>query len=239
MQADFDIVGNVNPAQANAELCNLISSTLSDCGLYKDQFTINVSNRKIVQGLIDELKISEEKQIKVIRAIDKLDKPGFGLKGVEELLKKERKDQSGAVTKGAELSDNQAAQMLNFLKIKDLKVLRETLKNFKRLKVHVIGDTIIDSHTKTNLIGGYLKTPTPSVLYQETKDYTGGAAIVAKHLKKTGAKVCFTTILGDDKLKDFVIEEMKKSKIKLNYIVDKTRPTTNKNTSLKVNNCNI
>ena len=108
--------------------------------------------------------------------------------------------------------------------------LRETLKNFKRLKVHVIGDTIIDSHTKTNLIGGYLKTPTPSVLYQETKDYTGGAAIVAKHLKKTGAKVCFTTILGDDKLKDFVIDEMKKSKIKLNYIVDKTRPTTNKNT---------
>ena len=91
MQADFDIVGNVNPAQANAELCNLISSTLSDCGLNKDQFTINVSNRKIVQGLIDELKISEEKQIKVIRAIDKLDKPGFGLKGVEDLLKKRKK----------------------------------------------------------------------------------------------------------------------------------------------------
>ena len=35
MQADFDIVGNVNPAQANAELCNLISSTLLDCGLKK------------------------------------------------------------------------------------------------------------------------------------------------------------------------------------------------------------
>ncbi len=129
MQADFDIVGNVNPAQANAELCNLISSTLADCGLKKDQFTINVSNRKIVQGLIDDLKISEEKQIKVIRAIDKLDKPGFGLKGVEDLLKKERKDQSGAITKGADLSNEQAAQILNFLKIKDLKKLKETLKN--------------------------------------------------------------------------------------------------------------
>jgi histidyl-tRNA synthetase len=128
-QADFDIVGNVNPAQANAELCNLISSTLSDCGLNKDQFTINVSNRKIVQGLIDELKISEKKQIKVIRAIDKLDKPGFGLKGVEDLLKKERKDPSGAITKGAELSDDQADQILNFLKIQDLKELKETLKN--------------------------------------------------------------------------------------------------------------
>ena len=32
----------VNPAQANAELCNLIASTLIDCGLNKDQFTINV-----------------------------------------------------------------------------------------------------------------------------------------------------------------------------------------------------
>ncbi len=129
MQADFDIVGNVDPAQANAELCNLISNTLSECGLNKDQFTINISNRKIVQGLINELKISEEKQIKVIRAIDKLDKPGFGLKGVEDLLKKERKDQSGAITKGADLTDQQAAQILNFLKIKDLKELKQTLKN--------------------------------------------------------------------------------------------------------------
>ena len=129
MQADFDIVGNVDPAQANAELCNLISNTLSDCGLNKDQFTINVSNRKIVQGLINELKISEEKQVKVIRAIDKLDKPGFGLKGVEDLLKKERKDQSGAITKGADLTDQQAAQILNFLKIKDLTELKQTLKN--------------------------------------------------------------------------------------------------------------
>ena len=39
MQADFDIVGNVNSAQANAELCNLISSTLLDCGLNKDLYS--------------------------------------------------------------------------------------------------------------------------------------------------------------------------------------------------------
>ena len=70
-QADFDIIGNVNSAQANAELCNLISSTLLDIGLYKNQFTINVSNRKIVQGLIDDLKIPNDKQHVLIRAIDK------------------------------------------------------------------------------------------------------------------------------------------------------------------------
>ena len=126
-QADFDIIGNVNSAQANAELCNLISSTLLDIGLNKDQFTINVSNRKIVQGLINDLKIPNDKQLGVIRAIDKLDK--FGLKGVEDLLKKERKDASGAITKGANLNDEQASQILNFLKIKDLKTLKENLNN--------------------------------------------------------------------------------------------------------------
>ena len=129
MQADFDIIGNTNPAQANAELCNLITNTLLDCGLNKEQFTINVSNRKIVQGLINELNISDEKQLKVIRAIDKLDKPGFGLTGVEALLKKERKDASGAVTKGADLNDDQVKQILDFLKIKDLKELKQKLTN--------------------------------------------------------------------------------------------------------------
>ena len=129
LQCDADIVGNVNPAQANAELCNLIASTLLACGLKKDQFVVNISNRKIVQGLIEDLKISEDKKIKVMRAIDKLDKPGFGLRGVEDLLKKERVDVSGAVTKGADLTDDQASQIINFLKVKDLKELKENLKN--------------------------------------------------------------------------------------------------------------
>ncbi len=117
-------------------------------------------------------------------------------------------------------------------------MLRETIKKIKKIKVHVLGDTIIDTHTKTNLIGGYLKTPTPSVLYQETRNYTGGASIVAKHLKEAGANVNFTTILGNDELKNFIIGEMKKSKIKLNFILDKNRPTTNKNTIIS-NNYNL
>ncbi|MFL2885280.1 MAG: histidine--tRNA ligase [Candidatus Pelagibacter sp.] len=128
-QADCDIVGNINPAQANAELCNLIINTLLDCGLKKGQFIINVSNRKIIQGLIEDLKIPKDKQIKVMRAIDKLDKLEFGFKGVEELLKKERKDKSGAITKGANLSDDQVSQILNFLKIKNLNELKQILKN--------------------------------------------------------------------------------------------------------------
>ena len=127
-QADCDIIGKVNPAQPDAELCNLIADTLMQCGLRKDQFKINISNRKIVQGLINQLKIIDKNQeLKVIRAIDKLER--VGIKGVEDLLKKERIDESGAVTKGANLSDTQASEIINFLKIKKLNDLKTSLSN--------------------------------------------------------------------------------------------------------------
>ena len=127
-QADCDIIGNVNSSQADAEICNIIADTLTKCGLGDKQFKVSISNRKIVQGLINQLKISDKYQeLKVIRAIDKLDR--IGIKGVEGLLKKERIDASGAVTKGANLSDVQASEILNFLKIKNIKDLKSTLKN--------------------------------------------------------------------------------------------------------------
>ena len=127
-QADCDIIGNVNSSQADAEICNIIADTLTKCGLGDKQFKVSISNRKIVQGLINQLKIfNKYQELKVIRAIDKLDR--IGIKGVEGLLKKERIDASGAVTKGANLSDAQASEILNFLKIKNIKDLKSTLKN--------------------------------------------------------------------------------------------------------------
>ena len=129
-QCDVDIIGKFDVKQANAELCNIIASTFIECGLKKNEFVINISNRKIVQGLMDELKIVDEKQKqKVLRAIDKLDKEGFGFKGVEELLKTERKDSSGAITRGANLSDEQASKIINFLKVKDLSELKKNINN--------------------------------------------------------------------------------------------------------------
>ncbi|MDC1375725.1 PfkB family carbohydrate kinase [bacterium] len=108
----------------------------------------------------------------------------------------------------------------------DLILNASDLKNFH---VHVIGDTIVDTYTRTKLIGGNTKTPTFSVLYGGHDDYVGGAGIVARHLKAAGAKVTFTTVIGNDKLGNFVTKEMKDHNIKLNYIMDENRPTTNKN----------
>ncbi len=107
--------------------------------------------------------------------------------------------------------------------------LRHTLEQFNQFKVHVVGDTIIDSYTQTTMIGGQTKTPTMSVLYETRLDYVGGAAIVAKHLGAAGAAVVFSTVLGQDAFKDFVIEDLKEAQVECRPIIDATRPTTNKN----------
>jgi len=107
--------------------------------------------------------------------------------------------------------------------------LYAALDLFKDIKVHVVGDTIVDSYSHCSMIGGVTKTPTMSVLFQNKIDYTGGAAIVSKHLKAAGADATFSTVLGNDALKDFVLDDLQKAGVKVHAIVDNTRPTTNKN----------
>ena len=51
------------------------------------------------------------------------------LDGVKDLIQKERKDESGAITKGANLTNDQASQIIEFLKIKDIKSLKSNIKN--------------------------------------------------------------------------------------------------------------
>jgi rfaE bifunctional protein kinase chain/domain len=107
--------------------------------------------------------------------------------------------------------------------------LRAALDKMSGFKVHVVGDTIVDSYTRTNLIGGQTKTPTFSVLYQGQDDYIGGAGIVAQHLSAAGADVTFSTILGKDAFGEFVIDGLKEAGVICDAIIDETRPTTNKN----------
>ena len=111
----------------------------------------------------------------------------------------------------------------------DFDRLRRITENCEGKRVHVVGDTIVDSLTYTTMIGGMTKTPTPSVRFDNRVDFIGGAAIVAKHLRAAGAEVTFSTMLGDDDLKDFVLEGLADSGVKCLPIIDKARPTTHKN----------
>ena len=107
--------------------------------------------------------------------------------------------------------------------------LKETVKKLKNYSVHVVGDLIIDGFTYCSMLGGMTKTPTMSLKYEEEKYFVGGAGIVAKHLKATGASVTFSTVVGNDKLKEFAINNLKQDNINTLEIIDNTKPTTFKN----------
>jgi rfaE bifunctional protein kinase chain/domain len=107
--------------------------------------------------------------------------------------------------------------------------LRQALGKMAGIRVHVVGDTIVDSYTHTDMIGGMTKTPTISVRFARKVDYTGGAGIVAKHLHAAGAHVTFSTVLGNDPLGEFVLNDLRNFGVDCLPIIDETRPTTNKN----------
>ena len=128
-QGDLDqIFAGKVPAQANAEIIQIIQDTLFDCKFKKDQFKINIFNRKIVDGLLNELKIKDQnKRFKVFRAIDKFDRID---ENFIELLKKERIDPiSGDKISGADLNNTEAQTIVDFLKIKELKDFKNIFKN--------------------------------------------------------------------------------------------------------------
>ena len=109
------------------------------------------------------------------------------------------------------------------------KDLREALGKLRGLRAHVVGDTIVDSYTYTSMIGGMTKTPTISVRFEKKTDYVGGAGVVAKHLRAAGADVTFSTVLGSDAYKSFVLDDLNAFGVRCLPIIDDTRPTTNKN----------
>jgi len=115
MQFDADTVGAESVA-ADAEMCMLAADTLEALGVKRGDYAIKVSNRKLLDGLLESIGLDvtdNGRRLTVLRAVDKLDR--LGLQGVSDLLGKGRKDESGDFTKGAELSPAQAMEVISFL----------------------------------------------------------------------------------------------------------------------------
>ena len=117
MQFDADTVGAPG-VQADAEMCMMMADTMEALGIKRGDYVIRVNNRKVLDGLLEALKITEPAQkLTVLRAVDKWDK--FGDEGVALLLKKGRWDGGeegkGDFTKGAGLDDYQAERIISNL----------------------------------------------------------------------------------------------------------------------------
>ena len=114
----------------------------------------------------------------------------------------------------------------NKIKIEKIYKVLEKIKGFE---VDILGDTIVDTFSYCKNIGGQTKTPTLSLLMDKKINYVRGAGIVAKHIAAAGCKSNLITVLGEDKNKKFVLEDLKKSGVNFDGVIDKLRPTVNKN----------
>jgi histidyl-tRNA synthetase len=118
MQFDADTVGTDNVA-ADAEACMLMADTLEKLGIARGQYVVKLNNRKVLDGVLEQLGIRPNdaadftKKMTVLRAIDKLDRLGF--RGVEQLLGKGRKDESGDFTHGAGLETSGIELVMRFM----------------------------------------------------------------------------------------------------------------------------
>jgi histidyl-tRNA synthetase len=116
MQFDADTVGSASPA-ADAELCMMAADTMEALGIPRGSYVVKVNNRKILDGLLESLHLGGEgnvsKRTAVFRAIDKLDR--LGPNAVFQLLTTGRKDESGDFTKGAQLNEGQADNVMRYL----------------------------------------------------------------------------------------------------------------------------
>ncbi len=142
-QLDIDTVGCAS-MQADAEVCAVICDALTSLGFVVGEYQVKVSNRKILNGVLEKAGIDSldskgnltEIGLTALRAIDKLDR--IGLRGVMELLGPGRKDESGDFTKGAGLNSDQIIWIEKFLQIQ-----AKSREQFCKELDALVGSTVI------------------------------------------------------------------------------------------------
>jgi histidyl-tRNA synthetase len=118
MQFDADTVGAATPA-ADAEICMMAADCLEALGIKRGDYVIKFNNRKILDGLLEAIGLggaeNAGRRLTVLRAIDKFDRLGTG--GICALLGAGRKDESGDFAKGANLDEDQIAQLMQLFEL--------------------------------------------------------------------------------------------------------------------------
>jgi len=109
-----------------------------------------------------------------------------------------------------------------------LNSLQDRLNNFSNTRLLVIGDTIVDHYVACDALGMSAEAPVLVVKELENREFIGGAAIVASHVRALGSDCHYISVVGEDEQGATVMEVLKNQNIKTNIFIDKGRPTTYK-----------
>ena len=108
------------------------------------------------------------------------------------------------------------------------KHLIDRIDQIKNTELLVIGDTIVDQYVACDAMGMSAEAPVLVVRELESREFVGGAAIVASHIKALGAKCHYLSVVGDDLHAGNVYKELEQQDVNAYLIPDGSRPTTYK-----------
>ena len=109
--------------------------------------------------------------------------------------------------------------------IEDINSMLEEIKNTNLL---VIGDTIVDQYVACDALGMSAEAPVLVVRELESREFVGGAAVVASHICALGAKCHYLSVVGDDEHGKNVQTKLMSRGVESHLIYDSSRPTTYK-----------
>lgn len=100
------------------------------------------------------------------------------------------------------------------------------LEQMKRLRVCVIGDTIIDEYISCDPLGMSQEDPTIVVTPIMNERFVGGAGIVAAHARSLGGEVHYFSVVGQDEAAGFARSKLDEFGVAFHAYQDDSRPTT-------------
>jgi len=101
-------------------------------------------------------------------------------------------------------------------------------KDLKKLKVLVIGETIIDKYVFCETLGKSGKEPHLVLKYMNEQFHAGGAAAIALHLSSFCKSITLLSALGKNKIHEKFIKKTIPKNIKTNFLYKKNSPTIEK-----------
>lgn len=100
----------------------------------------------------------------------------------------------------------------------DTRHLHDAISGFRGRRVMVVGDAIVDRYTFCDAHAVAGEAPVLSVRPIEEKQFIGGAAVIAGHLRSQGAKVHLITAMGDDAESEWLEAELQRQDIEVTPI---------------------
>ncbi|MCW7463000.1 PfkB family carbohydrate kinase [Leptospira limi] len=108
----------------------------------------------------------------------------------------------------------------------DLVKLSDQINQFSNSRILVLGDTIVDQYVACDAIGMSAEAPVLVVKELETREFVGGAGVVAAHVKALGTDCTFLSVVGEDQNANLVRKNLEEQGIDVQLINDSSRPTT-------------